>query len=807
MPTPDPFVRCFVAPRIWPVVIALTVTALLQLSLAGRALSGTADTSVSFPKSAAEVAAAIERVEACLAEPRLKAASTSSTGSQTAEVAALSATTDELAERDFALQQWRIALEQQLRYLRGLAETRHRNVAWAGEEESWHGFAEPATIVTAEQLTDEVSAQRLQLRTAVMLLPIFESEIARYATRLNAGRKELRLANDQAGQGGVSNPRQHWLLHLAQLKNDADEVAVETAELGRRAAWEALEGQRKRVEFLERKLATARDQARLSKSDLDGVLAQISGKRAVLQKELNAAITLDNQLRTARDAAVEKARAAKGETGIVLRAQAAVEQARVETSGQRVESLRGFLQLADYARTVWEDRLWATEPRAVRQVRAKRQQHQQVLEGLRQWKALMEQSLSALSDQVLRQALKAEDPRVPAAERDAAWLIHVALQERTEVELRAVGALAFAEDLTARLHAELSAQVAGTSVAGRLAFVFEEVGAFCRRVWHTELYIAEDSVIAGGQKVSVPRSITIGKVLIALTIFAVGLLAARWGCRLVRRIGLGWLGGEKHQVEVQAKAFAAVMIVLSLLVAMASVRIPWTVFAFLGGALAIGVGFGAQTLINNFISGVILLCERSIRVGDIVEVDEQRGKVVRMGFRNSLVSRGDGIEVLVPNSQFLEKKVVNWTLTNDLVRYSISVGVAYGAPPSKVTDLIAQAAAEHPHVIQHPEPDVLLEEFGDNALVFSLQFWMRLCPSVDGGVVRSELRHRIHALFDEAGISIAYPQRDIHLDAVKPLEIRVVGGTSLGTDNHRVRGLRALRGQGDLESHAVGEEV
>src|SRR6185503_8386495 len=288
----------------------------------------------------------------------------------------------------------------------------------------------------------------------------------------------------------------------------------------------------------------------------------------------------------------------------------------------------------------------------------------------------------------LRQALRAEDTRLTSAERDSAKFIHATLQERAAVELRAVGALVFTEDLTARLHAELSEQVARISLAGRINSVWEDLGAVFRRIWNTELYIAEDSIIAGGQKVSIPRSITLGKVVIALTLFVVGLLVARWAYRLARRLGSRWFAQEQQSSDAAAKVLAAMVALVSLLVAMASVRIPWTVFAFMGGALAISVGFGAQTLINNFISGVILLCERSIRVGDIVEVDDQRGKVVRVGFRNSLVARGDGIEVLVPNSQFLEKKVVNWTLSNDLVRYAVSVSVTYGASTEVVTRLI-----------------------------------------------------------------------------------------------------------------------
>jgi small-conductance mechanosensitive channel len=210
---------------------------------------------------------------------------------------------------------------------------------------------------------------------------------------------------------------------------------------------------------------------------------------------------------------------------------------------------------------------------------------------------------------------------------------------------------------------------------------------------------------------------------------------------------------------------------------MAAVRIPWTVFAFVGGALAIGVGFGAQTLINNFISGLILLFERSIRVGDIVEVDEQRGKIARIGIRNSLLQRGDGIEILVPNSRFLEKYVVNWTLSNTLVRYSITVGVAYGSPTRKVAELMAQVAAGHQAVLLHPAPTVLFEEFGDNALQFTLNFWMHLSENVDGGTVRSELRHGLNAAFEQAGIVLAFPQRDVHLDVTQPLEIKVLNPT------------------------------
>lgn len=495
----------------WRAILAIVLTLLVSERLQGRVMGQAPDVStngaqtpnscVALPKTVGEIDAAIGRVEARLNELRLKVAAFKTTDS--AVTFALAATPDEITARDVSLQQWVIALDQQGRYLRGLKETRRLNEERAAKQESWHGFAQRPTMATTEQLTDTISAQRLQLRTAQMLLPILEGELARYTARLNSDRKQLRLANDQAEHAEAQTARRVWMVQLAQWRKDADEASIESAELGRRVAWEAVDGQQRHTEFLERKLAAARAEARMTKSDLEGVLAQIAEKRAVLQMDLNEAIAADKELRTSRDAAVAKARTALDGTAVTLHSAAEVEQARVETSGRKVESIRGFLQLADYARTVWEDRLWVTEPRTLRQLRAKQRHHHQLLEGLRQWKALMEQSLSAVSEQLLRQALRAEGPSLTLTERDSAKAIQAALQERALVELRTVGALAFTEDLTARLHAELSEQVTRISFAGKLDSVFEDISVILHRIWNAELYIAEDSVIAGGQKVSI----------------------------------------------------------------------------------------------------------------------------------------------------------------------------------------------------------------------------------------------------------------------------------------------------------------
>jgi potassium-dependent mechanosensitive channel len=211
------------------------------------------------------------------------------------------------------------------------------------------------------------------------------------------------------------------------------------------------------------------------------------------------------------------------------------------------------------------------------------------------------------------------------------------------------------------------------------------------------------------------------------------------------------------------------------LFAMYTVNIPLTVFTLFGGALAIGVGFGAQNLINNFISGLIMLLERPIKVGDIVDVDGVRGRVSTIGARCSHVRRFDGIEMLVPNSAFLEKNVTNWTLSDRLIRFSVTVGVAYGSPVRDVSKLMMMVLEEHGKILKYPEPLVLFEDFGESALVFTSYYWIELAGETDSRIVASDIRFRIDRLFREAGISIAFPQRDIHLDGIGPVDVRIVG--------------------------------
>jgi small-conductance mechanosensitive channel len=269
------------------------------------------------------------------------------------------------------------------------------------------------------------------------------------------------------------------------------------------------------------------------------------------------------------------------------------------------------------------------------------------------------------------------------------------------------------------------------------------------------------------------QPITVGQILSIILLLVGGYMASRFiGYLLGRRLANTRLRPDVVYA-IQRVVFFTILI-LVFLTALSMIGVPLTAFAFATGAIAIGVGFGAQNIINNFISGWILMAERPIRIGDFVEIDATTGTVERIGNRSTRIRRTDGVHMLVPNSQLLERTVVNWTLVDMEIRSMVRVGVNYGSPVRKVAALILDALRAQPEVKSHPEPSVIFEDFGDNALVFDAFFWCDVGGEKMLREIRSEIRFAICDLFEQNGIVVAFPQRDVHLDTRDPLEIRLV---------------------------------
>lgn len=216
------------------------------------------------------------------------------------------------------------------------------------------------------------------------------------------------------------------------------------------------------------------------------------------------------------------------------------------------------------------------------------------------------------------------------------------------------------------------------------------------------------------------------------------------------------------------------MIVLVCLSILTYLGIPLATFAFISGAVAIGFGFGAKTIIENFLSGWILMSERPIRIGDIIEMEGFLGTVIVIGNRSTQIRRNDGAHIIVPNSQVLESRLVNWTLNDPFIRTSVRVGVAYGSDVELVKQLLLQALEQHDLVQESPESVIVFEDFGDSALIFDAFFWVSVQTGKELRLVRGEIRFLIEKIFRENNVVISFPQRDVHLNLTDPNQLDVL---------------------------------
>ncbi len=259
------------------------------------------------------------------------------------------------------------------------------------------------------------------------------------------------------------------------------------------------------------------------------------------------------------------------------------------------------------------------------------------------------------------------------------------------------------------------------------------------------------------------QDFTLGQLIVIPIVLIVGYLVIRWMARIIttRLVARHMQPDVVHLIR---RIFYIVALVVLAITTLELLNVPLTAFAFVSGAIAIGVGFGAQNIINNFISGWILMWEKPIRIGDFLEVGDAYGTVESINTRSTLIRRTDGVHLLIPNSALLENTVVNWTLIDDLARTKVRVGVAYGSPVKRVAELIRQATEEQETTLSDPAPVLLFEDFGDNALVFDIFFWINAVGERDLRAIRSDIRFRISELFEANNIVVAFPQRDVHLD-------------------------------------------
>ena len=279
----------------------------------------------------------------------------------------------------------------------------------------------------------------------------------------------------------------------------------------------------------------------------------------------------------------------------------------------------------------------------------------------------------------------------------------------------------------------------------------QTIKQFCVKVWNTELF----------------GSVTIGSILLLLILFASVIIIERIVQKqLIRR----FLSRTKLQSSLQfglSRIIGYTLIAVGFYVAFQLVGVDLSSLAIIAASLGVGVGFGLQNIINNFVSGIIILAERPISIGDRIEVAGVAGRVTKMQLRSTTVVTNDNITMIVPNADFISNTVTNWSHGDPKVRIRVPVGVAYGSDLKLLQQLLLEAAGEHPKALRDPSPVVLFTEFGDSSLNFELGVWTQEMTATPVHFT-SEMNFIIEQKLRENDIEIPFPQRDLHVRSGLP---------------------------------------
>ena len=236
--------------------------------------------------------------------------------------------------------------------------------------------------------------------------------------------------------------------------------------------------------------------------------------------------------------------------------------------------------------------------------------------------------------------------------------------------------------------------------------------------------------------------------------------------RLLERVVVSRLFRRLHIAEAQRFALGRFTTYLvffgGLFIGLQSLGVNLSSLVVFGGAIGVGVGLGLQNVVSNFVAGLILLIEQPIRLGDRIETSNTLGDVVKIAARSTWIRTNDNVVIIVPNNEFINNSVTNWTANDPNVRISLPVGVGYGSKPDRVRALLLEAAAAHPDVLADPKPDVVFTDYGDNSLNFMLRVWTSTRAHTPL-ILKSDLYFALFKLFSENGVELPFPQRDLHI--------------------------------------------
>lgn len=622
---------------------------------------------------------------------------------------------------------------------------------------AWKGFDAPPphSLLMVDELVEKREAIGGKRASNLSSVEIFKSALAGILKESKEAEEEIASASaaelkDPAAQWKINTARANQRLLFIRasglqhsISSLEDVIAADSAELA----------------LLSRKIMKAGGNLVFGEEDLARIKEAAEDRISALRKEVS---DVRKRQRKASDekVAATAALANLKESGTPDPAALELAELGLETANIQVDSLHSisdfldaFGQIEAFIPEAYEHRFTLFNPAKPEDRKAAVEALSALNQRLDSWEVVAKNELGSVAADIGEQQsrvsiLLSDDPRLAPLNRQLA-----ALWEKQAVIQRAIHSIMNQRRTLGRWLAEHQ----GKEHTPWYTAVIDTVSGgwdSSKRIWNIPVNKYEETIEIEGQKVVQVRFVSLGSIISAVILFLIAYFFAAMISRRIQRILVhrGLIG------ENQARTLRTwVMLLVAFLLALATLNwlsIPMTIFAFLAGALAIGVGFGTQTIIKNFISGIILLFERKVRVGDIIEVDGINGVVSEINTRSSIVRGFNGIENLIPNSLFLENRVVNWTLNSRLLRRELSLRVALDSPVQKVIEILIEAAARHGIVLKEPAPLATLSHFGDNSLDFILYFWIELNDKTNGLLVDSDLRMMIEKRLADFDINV-----------------------------------------------------
>lgn len=735
------------------------------------------------PPDGQKAGAGAASVDQKLAEARALLASLGD-GSVTNTPGGISA--EDFIKRRAALRRLVNLYEHQAGNLATVERARNRRAELAREAAAWVRFPDPPpySLVLTDRLREEIDAEQLRVQSGEAAGAALARIIEENQAILAQAEGRLRQIQEAIEALPAEATRLHARREQERLAAQVAAASIGLLESERLAGEEAVATGRIRLDLLRRQLVVADAAVAFTRDDVDRIVGRANRQREELARELAA---IEGR-RAEAERAVEAARAgltamagrpANDPLRLPLEEAVAAREAELGTLANAAHALRLMIEGSSLEASLWELRWTVHQSAGARNLREARRQLEALNHRLELWREYARQQMEGGAGELQSQESRLADLPPGAAVLPAVRQRVESLRQRDQMHLRLLRTVESLERLTRRWGEALEKAEGRLPFLGRLSILFAGSGSLIERWWNFELFTAEDTITVDGQKVTGRRSVTFGKIALALLVLGAGYWVIGRGTTLIEPLFVRRFRIEPAQANLIRRWLRAALLGILVLVSLASVKIPLTVFAFAGGALAIGLGFGTQTILKNFVSGLILLFERPFRVGDLIETDGHKGIVTSIGLRASVVQIPDGTEALIPNSTLLEGGVSNHTYSDNKVRHSITVGVAYRSDPRQVVQILKEVAERHGLVEKEPAPAVLFTSFGESTLDFELRVWLDM-RRVNAAQVTSDLRLMIFSAFSEQGIRIDYPQRDLHLHTEEPLAVRLVGVDSSG---------------------------